>query len=168
MQPIIIIDDFFKEKNALEGFKNKINTFAPTRGVWLSHPNETYTDDILTTAGNYYDMNKCVGFEVWTHNNSKPTADYDGGWHYDKDEYRYGLNNILSFPICSCIFYVEVQNLEGGRLVIEDIKIIPRPNRLIIFGPGKKHYVEDFSGVRYSININPWNRKLEEYDAKRY
>ena len=41
--------------------------------------------------------------------------------------------------------------------------ITPKQNRLVIFGPGRKHYVQDFTGDRFSVNINPWNRLLEEY-----
>jgi len=160
---IIIIDNFFEDQQYLEKFKETIDNF-PTDGLWVDvYHKEMYTNHIVEKAGNYFNMKKIKGYEAWTHINSKPSADYEGGWHYDKDEYRYNLNNILSFPVCSCVFYLQVENLIGGRLIVEDIKITPRTNRLIIFGPRKKHYVEDFKGTRISININPWNRLLEEY-----
>jgi len=160
---IIIIDNFFEDDQFLEKFKEVAETF-PVEGLWTdAYHREMYTNHIVEKAGKYFDMEKIKGYETWVHSNSKPSADYEDGWHYDKDEYRYNLNNILSFPVCSCVFYLKIQKLIGGDLVIEDVTITPKTNRLIIFGPGKKHYVKDFTGTRISVNINPWNRLLEEY-----
>ncbi len=159
----VIIDNFFEDIKSLEKLKSKLNDFPP-EGRWYSIDKpETYTNIMLTKASEYYNMDKIVGYETWLHKNTKPVADYDGGWHFDKDEHRYNVNKLLRFPICSCVFYLEVQNLKGGRLIVEDVEIIPKTNRLVLFGPGKKHYVQDFQGDRFSIAINPWNRLLEEY-----
>ena len=43
------------------------------------------------------------------------------------------------------------------------VEIKPKTNRLVLFEPGLKHRVEKFEGTRYSININPWRRRLEAY-----
>ena len=160
---IIIIDDFFEDIKSLDKFKNSLKDF-PAEGLWynIDIP-EKYTGDILNKASNYYNMNSAIGYEVWIHKNTRPKADYNEGWHIDKDEHRYNLNKVLRFPICSCVFYLEIQNLKGGRLIIESVEVTPKTNRLVLFGPAKKHYVENFTGERYSININPWNRLLEEY-----
>ena len=160
---IIIIDNFFEDNESLEKFKDKLEDFPP-EGRWydMDRP-ETYTGFIIRMASKYYNMDRVVGYEAWIHNNTRPIADYEGGWHFDKDEYRYNVNKVLRFPICSCVFYLEVQNLGGGKLVVEDVEIVPKTNRLVIFGPAKRHYVEEFTGLRHSININPWTRKLEEY-----
>ena len=40
---------------------------------------------------------------------------------------------------------------------------MPKENRLVIFSPGLYHGVEQFKGVRTSINVNPWNTRL--YDT---
>jgi hypothetical protein len=160
---IIIIDNFFEDTKSLDKFKNILEDIPP-EGRWYSTDTpEEYTGYILNKASEYYNMDKIIGYEVWVHKNTKPLADYEGGWHFDKDEHRYSVNKLLRFPICSCVFYLEIQNLQGGRLIVEDVEIIPKINRLVLFGPAKRHYVEDFIGERCSININPWNRKLEEY-----
>ena len=41
---------------------------------------------------------------------------------------------------------------------MEDDIITPKTNRMIIFAAGARHYVEDFSGHRVSMLINPWDR----------
>ena len=69
----------------------------------------------------------------------------------------------LRFPICSLIFYVEVENLKGGQLKLEDDIITPKSNRLVIFDKGVQHSVETFEGIRRTYLINPWNRKPETF-----
>ena len=163
MQPIIIIDNFFKDSRSLEKFKDITDTY-PTEGKWIKSENiSTHTNTIFKTVSDYYSMDNVVGYEAWTHKNTRPSGNLADGYHYDKDEYRYNLNKLLRFPVCSIVFYIEIKELIGGRLIIDDIAITPKTDRLIIFGPGQKHYVEKFTGSRYSININPWNRILEEY-----
>ena len=61
------------------------------------------------------------------------------------------------------VFYTKVKNLKGGELLIEDTIVVPKENRLVIFGPGLNHKVNEFQGERVSFNINPWNRKLDKY-----
>jgi hypothetical protein len=40
------------------------------------------------------------------------------------------------------------------------VEVVPKENRLVIFSKGLYHGVEEFEGVRTSININPWNTPL--------
>tara|TARA_R100000084_G_C4616198_1_gene130655 strand:+ start:121 stop:618 length:498 start_codon:yes stop_codon:yes gene_type:complete len=164
MKPVIVLDNVLNKGEMHEYLF--YSESVGSEGSWVDYSLDidSYSWKILDIAGNYYDLSKIKGFEIWTHNNSKPAADENGGWHYDKDEYRFGLNKILSFPVCSIIYYAKAHNLRNGKLLIEDnIMITPKQNRLVIFGPGKKHYVQDFTGDRFSVNINPWNRLLEEY-----
>ena len=150
MKPsIVIIDNLFKDAKSYNNFVKIAEEGRIASWQSMFCP-ETYTGFIVRTAAKYYDITKAKGYEAWSHNNTRPD---DNGWHYDKDEYRYSVTGRLSFPICSCVFYLEVRSLKGGRLVIEDTKIVPKT----------KHSVEDFTGIRHSININPWNRRLEEY-----
>mgnify|MGYP003640622520 CR=1 FL=1 len=116
---------------------------------------------IETYVSKYFNISKLVGFEMWTHNNTRPIGDINEGWHYDKDEYFYKINKVLRFPIFSAVLYLKIKNLVGGRLVFDDAKVTPKENRLVLFGPGLRHGVEGYSGERVSLNINGWNRKLE-------
>ena len=52
---------------------------------------------------------------------------------------------------------------KGGELIVEDTIITPKENRVVIFGPGLIHKVNEFEGQRVSLSINPWNRLLEKY-----
>ena len=49
---------------------------------------------------------------------------------------------------------MENYNLKNG------VEITPQENRLIVFSPGLYHGVQQFTGVRTSINVNPWNTQL--------
>ena len=60
------------------------------------------------------------------------------------------------------VYYLIVENLDGGQLHVEDDIITPKTNRLVIFSPGKYHYVQPFTGKRVSMLVNPWNRDLNK------
>jgi hypothetical protein len=96
-----------------------------------------------------------VGCEYWSNLNSKT------GWHKDTDETKRFRDNIESYPICSVVYYPHVNNLMGGALLFDSFSVSPLTNRLVVFAPGLLHCVQDFSGDRVSIAINPWNYKLE-------
>ena len=55
----------------------------------------------------------------------------------------------------------EVEDLVNGKLQFDNgVEVVPKSNRLVIFSKGLYHGVEEFEGVRTSININPWNTRL--------
>ena len=111
---------------------------------------------IMDKANNYFDLSEMKYYEAWTHENTIP-----GGMHYDKDELLYAEGE-LKFPLCSTVFYANVSDdIKGGKLLFEDgVTIEPKFNRLVIFSPGLRHGVEPFRGKRTSININPWEHKI--------
>ena len=83
-------------------------------------------------------------YDVWQQVSTRPTS-----WH--EDLVGGGL-----YPLFTCIFYLKIEEMVGGRLLIEGHKPVePRSNRLVVFGPRVKHYVEPFTGLRQSIMINP-------------
>ena len=112
---------------------------------------------IMDKANNYFDLSEMKYYEAWTHENTIP-----GGMHYDKDELLYAEGE-LKFPLCSTVFYANVSDdIKGGKLLFEDgVTIEPKFNRLVIFSPGLRHGVEPFRGKRTSININPWEHKID-------
>ena len=154
---MIILDNVLSSED-LETIKNNSGEYdSEFRGLYqwnilkIFHP-------LIKTAAKYYSLHNCIGYEIWEQNNGRPPK-----WHYDRDEIL-AKQGILSFPICTLVFYIEVDNLTNGNLLIENgIQIKPITNRLVIFGPKVKHYVEEFSGTRHSLIINPWNKFLGEY-----
>lgn len=110
---------------------------------------------ILEHAKQAIDLDLMVGCEYWANIDTKT------GWHKDTDERLLYSTGKEQFPICSCVYYAEVNNLIGGDLVFETLRISPVVNRLVIFSPNLLHVVEDFSGARMSVAVNPWQYKLE-------
>ena len=163
---ITVLDDCFGQGD-LSLFLRHANRKHADGAKWTQWRSdniaEIYINCIIDVASKYYDTSKIVGYETWMHNNTRPEGDEGDGWHYDRDELSYHVRKLFRFPILSAIFYLKVENLIGGRLLVEEEKITPKENRLVIFGPGRKHAVEEFSGDRVSITVNPWNRKLEQY-----
>ena len=106
----------------------------------------------MNTAANYFDFSRQVGYDIWFHRNGMP------GWHQDRDEATFLKTGQSHFPICSIVFYPHIKDLVGGELVFDNnMRIIPKTNRLVIFGPGLEHKVTPIeSGERISMNINSW------------
>ena len=109
---------------------------------------------ILDIAKKYFDLSNAVGYEFWGHNGTRT------GWHYDKDEDLLEREGKYSFPLCSTVYYLEVDRLQGGQLAVESDLITPKTNRLVMFSPRKYHGVEPFKGKRVSLLINPWSHPL--------
>tara|TARA_Y100000768_G_scaffold344460_1_gene290731 strand:- start:706 stop:1182 length:477 start_codon:yes stop_codon:yes gene_type:complete len=118
------------------------------------HKNYAMCHAILDIVKKYFSLENMKGYEYWTHIDTKPVD-----WHYDKDEIAY-KQGFKRFPICSSVFYIEADCI-GGYLEFDNkIKVKPITNRLVLFSPKLYHGVEDFTGKRTSININPWNKPL--------
>jgi len=67
----------------------------------------------------------------------------------------------LSFPICSCVIYLAIENLVGAELEIGDTKIVPEAGMLVLIAPEVWHKVTNIvSGKRHSLNYNFWNKPL--------
>jgi len=157
---VIITDNFF-DKYCLKNLQEKAD-LGKFENQWFNMDKpETYTCNIVNTGADHFPIAGIVGYEVWAHDNTRPVSDEYYDWHYDKDEYRWSLNQVLRFPIFSAVFYLKA-NCFGGQLLLENgIQIEPVVNRLVLFEAGIKHRVRKFKGTRYSLNINPWRRKLE-------
>jgi hypothetical protein len=154
----IILDNVFDD-NFINDFLEKLNNKNISE-TWHSlnvfYDNNILFKSLLRKCEKYYDLSNCVGYEFWTQNNTRPSD-----WHYDKDETFYRNTGNFKFPICSIVYYLKVNNLIGGLLHLEDITIIPKVNRMIIFPPGIKHFVEEFSGERISLLVNPWDYTIK-------
>ena len=165
---ITIIDGVFSDLQMTEWKKNiNRSTDNFVSGVldkegegWhlidANHKNQYMCYEVLRRTSKYFDTSDIIGYDYWTHTSTRPMQ-----WHYDKDERAYSKVKIKRYPICSTVFYLEVENLVKGSLQFGNgIEIVPKENRLVIFSKGLYHGVEEFEGVRTSININPWNTPL--------
>lgn len=149
-----VIDNFLPE-SALKSIRPSAG-FSPFKSKWYDVPKLPHQVEILKAAAGFAKFDKYEGFEEWSHNpHWLPLPDS----HYDKNEELFQETGELSFPLCSCIFYLKVEDLVGADLFLEDIDelIVPRTNRLVLMQPGLLHKVTEYvSGTRVSININPW------------
>ena len=73
---------------------------------------------------------------MWCQHNTKPESKGpNGGCILTRDEVLEEQTGELKFPLCSIIYYVNVQYLTGGCLYVEDMKIPPQNNRLVLIPP---------------------------------
>lgn len=152
---LVIVDDVLNQEQKLEmqsycQFSTPFNwkDFTLETTHQLSH---TAVGKILLTVSNFFDLSEMVGFEYWVNHNT------DKGWHYDTDE----SDNEGRYPICSIVYYPQVNIVSGGNFVTETESVKPKENRLLCFSPGIYHCVESFEGQRISIAINPWKYKVK-------
>lgn len=155
---LAILDDVLDEKHrqAVIGF---FTASEEARGIkW--HPcvaDELRSDQsplalLLKKASNYFDLSSMVGSEYWAHYGTRPD------WHVDKDEKLYEQSKVFKYPICSIVYYADI-NVVGGNFVTETSMIKPVTNRMLIFSPNLLHCVEPYTGTRLSVAVNPWSDK---------
>lgn len=87
--------------------------------------------------------------------------DYDGGLEM--------LTGKQIYPVCSYVYYHEIDIIEGGMLQLYDDSdnliesIQPVQNRLVVFPSNITHEVTMFTGVRRSFIILPWKNRPREF-----
>lgn len=159
---LIVIDDFLpisKNKKAVDFF----TTHDASRAQWFDGSLNEYLNgssfisDCLKTVSKYYDLTSMIGCEMWCHYNTRTD------WHYDKDEKLCQETGKIKAPLCSIVYYGAINNLIGGKFMTETISVMPKTNRLIIFSPNTHHSVEEYTGNRLAIALNPWNIKPKAY-----
>ena len=160
MRKFVVIDDVFDNKRLfkLQSLLDQKNSL-PIRFYYKEIENEykIYVDFLIEIAKDFYDINKYIGYELWSHTDPKKNLEF----HYDKDELLFKKNNQNSFPLISIVFYPKIRNLKGGRLYLEkDMIINPKENRLVLFPEGIYHGTSDYNkdGQRISFLINLWDK----------
>jgi hypothetical protein len=156
MSPTSIIIDNVLDSGSVVRLKESID--ESTRDPFFytmdnRHLYDNFCLAMINIASEFYDLSSSVGYEFWTRLN-RCVSD----WHCDKDEKLYDEQKIVIYPLCTIIYYPHVYNMKGGELLLDGDKILPKTNRLVIFAPGIPHNVEDFTGERISMMVNPWNR----------
>ena len=150
---IIILDDVVRD------LESDFNYSLDWCDLDQDHKHKDLCLSFVDIARKYFNLDQCVGYECWSQTNSAPTD-----WHYDKDE-DLAAKGTLSFPLCSMVYYVHVDKLQGGQLHLENDIITPKKNRLVIFSTGIYHGVSPYQGERVSFLVNPWDRRLNKlYD----
>ena len=189
MSSIVILDNVLHEDSFADVQSDLISKLdGSTNEEWCllntEHKFKDFCLALIKLSGTYFNLSPCGGYEYWLHENTKPPT-----WHIDCDESMKRESDCMSFPLCSIVYYIKVDNLVGGKLHIshnDDVKsgdtyekfkliqsvhndnfcsdiIHPRTNRMVIFPPGKFHMVDDFTGTRISIVINPWDITRYKY-----
>jgi hypothetical protein len=160
---LIVIDDVLDKESlgVVQGFFGSSEDARKMR--WVDGDLEallTYKSplaQILTQVSRVFDLSQMSGVEQWAHYGTKPD------WHVDKDEALSIRTGQLATPICSIVFYAEVNDLNGGKFMTDTATITPVTNRLLAFSPGMLHGVEAYTGTRMAIAVNPWVRKPGGY-----
>ena len=116
-------------------------------------------DKIINFVSQHFDLISMVGAECWAHIGTRPP-----GIHVDRDERYFSNTGVLVTPLCSIVYYADIQNLDGGRLSVGGNDIDPITNRLIMFSSGAPHSVETYTGTRMALLINPWHYKIQLVD----
>ena len=120
---MLVIDNFIEDKDHLKILKNE-NTwdgfpkFNWWDGWWVCKPRnimEKVIETIWKKFSNY--ENSIAGFEYWTNTNSE-IENQSLEWHKDKDEKLFKTTHKFLTTGAGLIFYVSVENLEGGFLEI--------------------------------------------------
>ena len=104
----VVIDDVFDLDTTTRLYKSVDNS---TRNPFFyklgeSHFHDNFSYATLDVASHYFNLKTCIGYEFWTQKNTRPSK-----WHYDKDEQLKGNENVVSFPLCSMVYYLIVENL---------------------------------------------------------
>ena len=153
----VVIDDVL-DAESVSKIKKSIDESTRDPFFYTMNDNHLYDNfclAMINIASDFYDLSSSVGYEFWTRLN-RCVSD----WHCDKDEKLYDEQKIVSYPLCTIIYYPHVDNMRGGELLLGSDKILPKTNRLVIFAPGIPHNVESFTGDRISMMVNPWNRVM--------
>jgi hypothetical protein len=111
---------------------------------------------LLKRAAKFFDLSRMVGSEYWAHYGTRPD------WHIDKDEKLHKTSGEIKCPICSIVYYADI-DVVGGNFLTETVTVKPITNRMIVFSPGLLHGVESFTGTRLAVAVNPWTHKPTEY-----
>jgi hypothetical protein len=172
---MIVIDNFIRDYSLLERI-GEDDTFFSKNGEfmwwdgWWNSPADTLKKELIQYIwgeNSPMDSYEIGGFEYWTGQYGEGHKDAELKRHFDKDEYLWNTEKVLSQPMIGTVFYPFEEDIDGGFLEIEssengDVeRIKPKWNRLVIFAAGRyPHRVTPVTrGTRSAIAINLW------YDA---
>ena len=146
---------------------------------WVAKPKNKQEELIKFLIDNLHLDVDIKTIEYWTHIHTRGT---NLEWHTNKDEVVRYKSGEFRHPLCSIVYYPIEKDVEGGFLEISGVKekdiyndgsflrfereyerIKPKYNRVVVFDPSYLHRVTNIiKGIRYSIAIDVWVRKLEK------
>jgi len=149
VQKFIVLDDVFDEPTcrAIAAFD-----YGPEE-TWYELGANPVQEKILDICRQHFDLSQVVGYEMWR-NTKNP------GRHLDKDEILFRAEGRHVFPECSAVYYASVDGVAGGEFYTDDLRCLPRTNRLLMFSPGIYHGVSAFTGRRIAVSLNPWRQRV--------
>lgn len=152
---LVILDDVLDEERraAVVGFFSQSDEARVMKwergGVDKLRGNMSPMAILLKQASRFFDLSDMIGSEYWAHYGTRPD------WHVDKDEKLYQMSGNTEHPICSIVYYADV-DVEGGDFMTETATVKPVTNRMVVFSPGLVHGVAPYTGTRLSVAVNPW------------
>lgn len=152
---LIVMDNVLAEdaRGAVVEYFSQSDTVRNSQWANMGWSETSPLAQIVTEVSKFFDLSEMVGCEYWAHYSTKPE------WHVDKDEELMRRTGELAMPLCSIVYYADIQNLIGGQFMTKTEMITPVTNRLLAFSPGVLHGVANYSGTRLVIAINPWAYK---------
>lgn len=159
---LIVLDNVLDDEHrtAVVGFFTSGDEARATKWHWGGLAN--IKDDqsplalLIKQAGRFFDLTSMVGCEYWAHYGTRPE------WHVDKDEKLQEMTGDVVCPLCSIVYYADVDAV-GGAFQTKSISVKPVTNRMVVFSPGILHGVEEYTGTRLSVAVNPWAKKPMGY-----
>jgi len=110
---------------------------------------------LMNFASRFFDLSTMIGYERWGSVDGCPS-----GWHLDKDEVLYSETSEYSLPLCTILYYPEIDTSVGGKFITHTEYITPKTDRLIMFSSGLPHAIEPFVGKRIAVVYNPWSYQI--------
>lgn len=136
-------------------YNNTIPHFVP---FTLLKDLDPVSKELYVIAAHYFNLYNVLGMERWSNVDQVTPA-----WHTDHDMNHFMRTQEEKYPRCTIVYYPFVDdNLSGGKFKTETEVIIPKTNRMILFGPGILHHVQPFTGKRVSVVYNPWDYNPHE------
>jgi len=156
----IILDDVFEDSIRKQIIDFNYNSDDPNHtSIWYNIGENPIHEKIVDMAREYFDLSEMTCYELWSNKAAL-------GWHRDKNERKRESNNVFSYPLCTMVYYAEVECLMGGEFMTKDIRYIPVTNRLVMFSSEVLHRVKPFNGRRLAITFNTWKEREYDHDWK--
>lgn len=152
MTKIVVLDDVLSEPQRMSFM---LYPYKPGVGNYEPRNSDQAHEAILSIVHKQFDLSRCTLYEIWCHH---AMGERNLIRHVDNaDAYRLRTGK-WKYPICGIVYYAEVSDLVGGEFCTDDVVITPKTNRLIMFAQGTPHKVNDYTGMRWAVAINPWER----------
>jgi hypothetical protein len=168
---MIIIEDNAFDSEYGERFLETLKKYFPETPEWKSKEGGNlnfvkfnapsiftpFVSIALEKVRTYVDISQAIGSEFWYNEMSGDRS--QGNIHIDNDEVLRAETGYISSPLVSIIYYPIDSDSRCGDLYVPDadIHIKPKKNRLVLLGKDTKHVVQEGTGTRVSIMMNPFS-----------